>query len=109
MTKKSSTRRTARMRSMTGPRAKSAPIRRLGAAGRGTVQPELLERLRKLPGVQQVTAEPRGLSDLVTVQAVPADSNHRSVMSALGDAPIGKVTAREPTLEDAHAIGGGDT
>ncbi|MCX5008331.1 ABC transporter ATP-binding protein [Streptomyces sp. NBC_00638] len=63
---------------------------------------EQLRTLRATPGVEQVTVETRGPVDTVTVHAQPSAGNHGAVMAALAGLRTGKVTSREPTLEDAY-------
>ncbi|GHG93624.1 ABC transporter ATP-binding protein [Streptomyces lanatus] len=66
------------------------------------VGPEHLQRLRDTAGIEQATVETSGTVDVVTVHARPSHGTHAAVLAALADLRTGKVTTREPTLEDAY-------
>ncbi|MGW0330839.1 ABC transporter ATP-binding protein [Streptomyces sp. NPDC003011] len=68
----------------------------------GEVGEEPLRRLRETAGIERATVETSGTVDVVTVHARPSHGTHTSVMAALADLRTGKVTTREPTLEDAY-------
>ncbi|MET9362205.1 ABC transporter ATP-binding protein [Streptomyces sp. NPDC006632] len=71
--------------------------------------PTALERLRGLPGVRGVAAEERGAAQSVTVQTDRGADLHGQVLATLDGIRIGRVSTREPTLEDAYiAIVEGD-
>ncbi|MFD5326771.1 ABC transporter ATP-binding protein [Streptomyces sp. NPDC127092] len=63
---------------------------------------EHLRRLRETEGIERATVETDGTVDVVTVHARPDHGSHASVLAALGELRTGKVTTREPTLEDAY-------
>ncbi|WP_017240116.1 ABC transporter ATP-binding protein [Streptomyces sp. SS] len=67
------------------------------------VDEERLDRLRRVPGVRGVSAEDRGALQTVTVQTGRGASDlHGPVLAALDGIRIGRVTSREPSLEDAY-------
>ncbi|MFJ8310846.1 MULTISPECIES: ATP-binding cassette domain-containing protein [unclassified Streptomyces] len=61
-----------------------------------------LERLRRLPGVRGVAAEERGAAQSLTVQTDRGADLHGQVLAGLDGIRVGRVGAREPTLEDAY-------
>ncbi|MFB6525986.1 MULTISPECIES: ATP-binding cassette domain-containing protein [unclassified Streptomyces] len=67
------------------------------------VDDERLDRLRRVPGVRGVSAEERGALQTVTVQTGRGSAElHGPVLAALDGVRIGRVTSREPSLEDAY-------
>ena len=66
------------------------------------VPEDALERLRKVPGVQSVSVEDREQAQMVLVQAARGSELTSSLLAEMGDTKIGRVTSREPTLEDAY-------
>ncbi|MEU4066595.1 ABC transporter ATP-binding protein [Streptomyces wedmorensis] len=67
------------------------------------VDEERLDRLRRVPGVRGVSTEDRGALQTVTVQTGRGASDlHGPVLAALDGIRIGRVTSREPSLEDAY-------
>jgi ABC-2 type transport system ATP-binding protein len=61
-----------------------------------------LDRLRGLPGVSAVSVEERDQAQLLTIQSPRALELSQELGSFLDGARIGRVTTREPTLEDAY-------
>ncbi|POX58225.1 multidrug ABC transporter ATP-binding protein [Streptomyces sp. Ru62] len=66
------------------------------------VREEHLRRLRETAGVEQATVATDGTVDVVTVHTQPSHGSHASVLAALTGLRTGRVTTREPTLEDAY-------
>ena len=61
------------------------------------------ERLRRLPGVMSVSVEDREQAQVLVVQSQESDgTTTQQLLIALGDVQVGRVSAREPTLEDAY-------
>jgi ABC-2 type transport system ATP-binding protein len=66
------------------------------------VDPAALDRVSAVAGVRGVSVEERGqLQVLLVVGEVDSDVT-QNVLAQLGDARVGRVTTREPTLEDAY-------
>jgi len=63
---------------------------------------EALDRLRTIPGVASVTLETREPSQAVVVQSTGGADVMQALLGALEGTTVGKVIAREPTLEDAY-------
>jgi ABC-2 type transport system ATP-binding protein len=61
-----------------------------------------LERVRDLDGVHAVTVEDREQKQLVIVQTAPGAELTHAILSRLNGASVGRVSSREPTLEDAY-------
>src|SRR5436309_11561778 len=61
-----------------------------------------LERVRSSPGVTSVSVEEREHIQLLLVQAPKGLELTQQLLSCLGDVRVGRVAAREPTLEDAY-------
>jgi len=67
-----------------------------------------VERLRAVPGVQAVWVEEREERQIVLVQSSQGLELTQSLLGQLDGAAVGRVVAREPTLEDAYvALVGG--
>jgi ABC-2 type transport system ATP-binding protein len=66
------------------------------------VADEALERLRGIEGVGAVTVEIREQMQLIVVQSARGAELIPPLLRALSGASLGKVVAREPTLEDAY-------
>ena len=66
------------------------------------VPPETVERLRRLRGVRAVTVEDRDQAQLLIVQTEPGAELTHALLGHLDGASVGRVTTREPTLEDAY-------
>ncbi len=60
------------------------------------------ERVRELDGVRAATIEDRDQKQLLIVQTAPGAELTHAILSRLGDASVGRVSSREPTLEDAY-------
>ncbi|MCM2420701.1 ABC transporter ATP-binding protein [Streptomyces sp. RKAG293] len=63
---------------------------------------EQLAGIRALPGVRGVAVEDRGHVQVLTVQAERDADLHGPVLGALDGVRLGRITSREPTLEDAY-------
>ncbi len=63
---------------------------------------EALDRLRAVPGVTSVGVETRDQAQVVLVQSAVGAELVPSLLQALNGVTVGKVVAREPTLEDAY-------
>ena len=66
------------------------------------VAPEAVDRLRNDPEVIAVNTEERDQSQILLVQSERGPEITQRLLGSLGDTRIGKVVAREPTLEDAY-------
>ncbi len=64
--------------------------------------PDAIERLRADPEVIAVNSDQREQSEIFLVQSETGAQITSRLLAALGDTRIGKVIAREPTLEDAY-------
>jgi ABC-2 type transport system ATP-binding protein len=71
-------------------------IESFGALGSG------LDRLRALPGVISVSTEPREQAEVILVQSSVGSELTHALLRELQGITLGKVIAREPTLEDAY-------
>ena len=60
------------------------------------------DRLRRLPGVMSVGVEDREQAQVLVVQSEDGGTTTQQLLVALGDVQVGRVSAREPTLEDAY-------
>jgi len=61
-----------------------------------------IERLRAVPGVASVWVEDRDQAQLVVVQSSRGLELTQTLLTHLNGAKVGRVAAREPTLEDAY-------
>ena len=59
-------------------------------------------RIRELPGVTSVSLEERDQAQIVTIQSPRGLELTRELPAFLDGARIGRIAAREPTLEDAY-------
>ena len=66
------------------------------------VTDEVLERLRHDDDVSAINVEDRDQSQILLVQSDRGAHIMQRLLSLLGDTRVGKVVAREPTLEDAY-------
>ena len=66
------------------------------------VEQRSVELLRQLAGVRAVTVEDREQKQLLVVQTAPGLELTHAILSQLNGASIGRVSSREPTLEDAY-------
>ncbi len=60
------------------------------------------DRVRELDGVRAATIEDRDQKQLLIVQTAPGAELTHAILSRLGAAEVGRVSSREPTLEDAY-------
>ncbi len=61
-----------------------------------------VESLRTLPGVTSVSVEEREQAQLLVVQTAPGLELTHAILGRLDGVGVGRVTSREPTLEDAY-------
>jgi ABC-2 type transport system ATP-binding protein len=66
------------------------------------VDESALDRLRAVDGVTAVTVEERDQKQLVVVQASGERELTAPLLAQLGGVEVGRVSSREPTLEDAY-------
>jgi ABC-2 type transport system ATP-binding protein len=66
------------------------------------VTPEAVDRLRADPDVIAVNAEEQEQSQILLIQSERGTEITQRLIQHLGDTKIGKISAREPTLEDAY-------
>ncbi|MGH2488320.1 MAG: ABC transporter ATP-binding protein [Candidatus Limnocylindria bacterium] len=66
------------------------------------VTPEAVDRLRSDPDVIAVNAEDQEQSQILLIQSERGTEITQRLIQHLGDTKIGKISAREPTLEDAY-------
>lgn len=66
------------------------------------VAPEAVERVRSDPDVSAVNTEERDQAEILLIQSEHGAAITQRLIGLLGDARIGKVVTREPTLEDAY-------
>ncbi|MGL6280487.1 MAG: ATP-binding cassette domain-containing protein [Gaiella sp.] len=66
------------------------------------IEPDVVETLRSIPGVTAVGIEDREQAQVVVVQAASGHEPAQEVLARLGGVSVGRVTTREPTLEDAY-------
>ena len=63
---------------------------------------EAIQRLRAAPGVTSVAVEDREHAQLLVVQSPQGSELTQQLLSHLDGVRVGRVSAREPTLEDAY-------
>ncbi len=61
-----------------------------------------IDTVRAVAGIRSVGLEERGQAQLLVAQLDPGVDVTAAVLGALGDTPTGRVTSREPSLEDAY-------
>ena len=66
------------------------------------IEDETVESLRGIEGVTSVAVEDRDQAQVVVVQARVGHEPTHAVLARLDGVALGRVTAREPTLEDAY-------
>jgi len=66
------------------------------------VPPEVVERIRREPYVDAVSVEDQDQRQLLLVQSSRGAEAVQDVLGQLRELRVGKVTVREPTLEDAY-------
>jgi ABC-2 type transport system ATP-binding protein len=85
-----------------------AELKQLVTAGRVLeietygVPAERVTRLGTLSGVQSVAVEERGQMQVLILHVAPGAEITRDALALLGEVRVGRVGAREPTLEDAY-------
>jgi ABC-2 type transport system ATP-binding protein len=63
---------------------------------------DVVERVRRLPGVRAVAVEDREQKQALVVQTDPGAELTHAILSQFDGATVGRVVSREPTLEDAY-------
>jgi ABC-2 type transport system ATP-binding protein len=63
---------------------------------------ETIERLRQAPGVASISVEEREQAQVLHVQSAKGLELTQSLLAMLNGTTVGRVAAREPTLEDAY-------
>jgi ABC-2 type transport system ATP-binding protein len=66
------------------------------------VPEELVAALGDIPGVTSTAVEERGQVQLLVIKTEQEAEVTRAALALLGDVRVGRVTRREPTLEDAY-------
>jgi len=66
------------------------------------VDDPIVERIRAIDGVTAVTVEEREQAQMLVVQTAFARELTQPVLAELNGVQVGRVTSREPTLEDAY-------
>ena len=66
------------------------------------VEAATVERVRRLDGVTSVAIEDRDQKQLLVVQATGERELTAPILGVLDDVEVGRVSSREPTLEDAY-------
>ncbi|HWB23350.1 MAG TPA: ABC transporter ATP-binding protein [Gaiellaceae bacterium] len=66
------------------------------------VREETLGRLRQMPGVTSVSVEDRDQAQVLTIQSPRGLELTQELPAWLDGAQVGRIAAREPTLEDAY-------
>jgi ABC-2 type transport system ATP-binding protein len=61
-----------------------------------------LDAVRQIPGVRTANVEERGHAQLLLVQVEPGTEVTSAVLARLHDVNVGRVSSREPSLEDAY-------
>jgi ABC-2 type transport system ATP-binding protein len=66
------------------------------------VPDETVDRLRRVPGVRSVSVEDREQAQALLVQTAPGAELTTALLAQLNGTTVGRVSSREPTLEDAY-------
>jgi len=66
------------------------------------VPDETVDRLRRVPGVRSVSIEDREQAQALLVQTAPGTELTTALLAQLNGTTVGRVSSREPTLEDAY-------
>jgi ABC-2 type transport system ATP-binding protein len=66
------------------------------------VAEEAVERIRRVAGVRAVTVETREQAQIVVVQTAPGSELTHTLLAQFDGAAVGRVSSREPTLEDVY-------
>ena len=90
--------------------AEGTPADLKGAVSAGTVlevetfglPEEAVDAVRAVPGVRSAALEDRGQSQVLLVHVEPGAEVTSPVLGCLGRVRVGRVSSREPTLEDAY-------
>ncbi len=61
-----------------------------------------IDLLGAMPGVKSVVVEEREQAQVLVVQSRDGEVSTQALLAQLGDVRVGRVSAREPTLEDAY-------
>jgi ABC-2 type transport system ATP-binding protein len=61
-----------------------------------------IDAVRAVRGIRSVSLEERGQAQLLVAQLEPGIDVTGAVLGVLADTPTGRVTQREPSLEDAY-------
>ena len=72
------------------------------------VDEDAVERVRNAPGVASVSIEERDQAQVLLVQSPAGTELTQTLIGLLGDTRVGRVSVREPTLEDAYVALVGD-
>jgi ABC-2 type transport system ATP-binding protein len=81
---------------------RSADGRRIMEVEAFGLAPETIACVRRIPGVREAIVEARGATDVLTVQSASDVDVQRSVLAVLDGVRMGRITTRQPTLEDAY-------
>jgi ABC-2 type transport system ATP-binding protein len=90
--------------------AEGTPQALKAGVGEGTVvevevygiEDAVVERVRALDGVSNVGLEARDQKQVLVVQTLPGRELVHAILGHLGGSEVGRVSSREPTLEDAY-------
>jgi ABC-2 type transport system ATP-binding protein len=63
---------------------------------------DVVDSIRRVGGVRSVALEDRGQKQVLLLQCDADSEVTQSVLGLLGDVRVGRVSVREPTLEDAY-------
>jgi ABC-2 type transport system ATP-binding protein len=63
---------------------------------------ETIDRVGRLPGVSSLAVEEREQAQVLVIQSRDGALSTQTLLAELGDVRVGRVAAREPTLEDAY-------
>jgi ABC-2 type transport system ATP-binding protein len=66
------------------------------------VSDEAVDTARRVGGVRTVSVEERGQAQVLVISCEPGADVTQPVLAGLGDVRVGRVTHRDPTLEDAY-------
>jgi ABC-2 type transport system ATP-binding protein len=66
------------------------------------VEEKTIERLRRVPGVLAVAVEEREQTQVLVVQTQTEAELTSSILGHLNGGQVGRISQREPTLEDAY-------
>jgi ABC-2 type transport system ATP-binding protein len=66
------------------------------------VEEEAVQRIRSVEGVESVSVEDQDHAQLILVQSSKGTELTTELLGHLSHTRVGRVSAREPTLEDAY-------